>query len=154
MLVLLPVGRISAVVKPALADASVVLTMPLLPGIARSGTNAPTFTSPGKVCVRCELLESRLETSRGQLANKRLGKHLRVLDVGNEWDGEINGHTASVVALASVARGAAIVVLRRQVDVHVDQVIRQMLRQRILRLLLVAAVLAFSKSFEVLQSKG
>ena len=94
-----------------------------------------------------------VKSLEGQLANKRLGKHLRILDVGNERDSEFDGHAASVVALASVARRAAIVVLRRQVDVHVDQVVRQMLCQRILRLLLVVAIVAFAKSFEVLQSK-
>jgi hypothetical protein len=46
-----------------------------------------------------------------------------------------------MVPFAGVASRAAVVVFGGQVDIHVDQVVRQMLGQRILRLLLFAAAL-------------
>ena len=55
------------VVKPALTDAPVVLTTPLLRG---------TRGLVGDI--------------ERQPANERLGKHLRVLDAGNEWDAEVD----------------------------------------------------------------
>lgn len=77
-----------------------------------------------------------------KLANERFGQHLRVLDVSDERNREIDGHATSMVSFAGVASRAAVVVLGRQVDIHIDQVVRQMLGQRILRLLLVTAVLS------------
>ena len=96
----------------------------------------------------------RLEVDRGDLkrhlTNECLEEQLRDLDVGDERNGEVDGHTTGTVTLAGIARRAPIVVLRWQVDVHVDEVVREMLREGILRLLI--AVLA--KDFEVLDGRS
>ena len=75
-----------------------------------------------------------------KLANERLGQHLRVFDVSDKRNREINGHATSMVSFAGVASRAAVFLEGKHI--HIDQVVRQMLGQRILRLFLVMAVLS------------
>ncbi|KAK1256316.1 hypothetical protein MKX07_008575 [Trichoderma sp. CBMAI-0711] len=75
-----------------------------------------------------------------------LDENLGVLDVGHQGDLVVNGHTTSQVTLAHVVGGAAVLVVRGQVDVQVNRVLGQVLRKRELRVL----VLFLAENLEVL----
>ena len=61
--------------------------------------------------------------------DERLEEQLRDLDVRDERHSKVDSHATSAVSLACVARRSAVMILRRQVDIHVDEVVRQMLCQ-------------------------
>jgi hypothetical protein len=60
----LPHGRVRTIVKPAPIAAFVTESMSSLPYSSKPRTNAAMLMSPGSECVRYELFESILDTSR------------------------------------------------------------------------------------------
>jgi len=83
------------------------------------------------------------------LPDDRLDEELRALDVGDERDGVVDGHSSRLVSSRDVGSGSSVSVVRGKVDVEVDEVLREMLLERVLRLLGVLRVVG-SEVFEVL----
>lgn len=73
------------------------------------------------------------------------------LDVRNERDRKVNCHATGAVSLAHVAGGTAVAVLRGEVDVEVDEVVGDVLVERVLGLLALVVVL---ERFEVLDGNA
>ena len=86
---------------------------------------------------------------KGVSPDEGLEEQLGDLDVSDQRNGEVDSHTTSAVTLTGITGRTTVVVLGRQVDIHVDQVVRKMLGEGVLRLLLVLGILG--KGFEVLK---
>ncbi|KAH3666829.1 hypothetical protein OGAPHI_003278 [Ogataea philodendri] len=74
---------------------------------------------------------------QADVSGNSLDQQLGTLDVGNQWNSVINGHSSGSVTFRNVRCWSSESVGRRQVDVQVNQVVCQMLGERVLGLLLV-----------------
>jgi len=83
------------------------------------------------------------------LPDDGLDEELRALDVGDERDGVVDGHSSRLVSSRDVGSGSSVSVVRGKVDVEIDEVLREMLLERVLGLLGVLRVVG-SEVFEVL----
>ncbi|GKT45601.1 LOW QUALITY PROTEIN: uncharacterized protein ColSpa_05782 [Colletotrichum spaethianum] len=74
-------------------------------------------------------LEVAAADLKGEVTGDGLNKDLGVLDVGYQRDLVVNGHTSGLVTLAHVVGRTTVLVVGRQVDVKINHVLGQVLRQ-------------------------
>ncbi|GKT92902.1 LOW QUALITY PROTEIN: hypothetical protein Ct61P_10752 [Colletotrichum tofieldiae] len=75
-------------------------------------------------------LEVAAANLEAEVTGDGLDKNLGVLDVGDQRDLVVDGHTSGLVTLAHVVGRTAVLVVGRQVDVEINHVLGQVLRQR------------------------
>ena len=75
-----------------------------------------------------------------EVASNSLDQDLRILHVGDQRSLVVNSHTTSTVTLRHVVGRATETVVGRQVDVQIDEVVGQVLGERVLRLHLLLLV--------------
>lgn len=64
-----------------------------------------------------------------------LDEEFRNFDIRDEWDGEVNSHASRAVTLTCITGWSAVMVARGEVDIQIDHIVRQVLREGILEFL-------------------